>query len=105
VFVSVSIRLRANVRQWLTPALLALALLALVPAAAIAGGSKYIAGTSFFNPGVLGQPVHWAGGQLNYYVDQGPLNAWVSNQQATTMVDAAAAAPCKQTFNALKTTT
>src|ERR1035437_10862111 len=86
VFVPASIRLRANVRQSLTPALLALA-----PATARAGGPKYIAGTSFFNPGVLGQPIHWAGGQINYYVDQGPLNNAVNNQQATAMVDAAAA--------------
>ena len=50
-----------------------------------------MAGTSYFNPGVLGQPIHWAGGQVNYYVDQGPLNSSISNQQATAMVDAAAA--------------
>src|ERR1035438_2963692 len=61
------------------------------PAAAWAGGPKYIAGTSYFNPAVLGQPIHWAGGQVNYYVDQGPLNSSISNQQATAMVDAAAA--------------
>jgi hypothetical protein len=66
-------------------------LLILAPGVALAGGPKYVAGTSFFNPGVVGQPVHWANGQLNYYVDQGPLNASVSNQQATAMVDAAAA--------------
>jgi hypothetical protein len=40
---------------------------------------------------VVGQPVHWAGGQVNYYVDQGPLNSSIDNQQATSMVDAAAA--------------
>jgi hypothetical protein len=45
---------------------------------------------AYFNPSVLGQPIHWAGGQVNYYVDQGPLNT-VTNQQATAMVDAAAA--------------
>ena len=56
-----------------------------------AGGPKYVAGTSFFNPGVAGQPVHWAHGQVNYYVDLGPLNASINNQQATTMVDTAAA--------------
>src|ERR1035437_6812450 len=89
VFVPVSNRLHANVHPSLTPALLALALLALAPAAARAGGPKFIAGSSFFNPGVLCQPVHWAGGQLNYYVDQGPLNAAVNNQQATAVVDAA----------------
>ncbi len=66
-------------------------MLLLAPASALAGGPKFIAGTSFFNPAVLGQPVHWAGGQVNYYVDQGPLSSSVTNQQATAMVDAAAA--------------
>jgi hypothetical protein len=66
-------------------------LLALAPVTALAGGPKYIAGTTFFNPGVVGQPVHWAGGTVNYYVDQGPLSGAVNNQQATAMVDAAAA--------------
>ncbi len=72
-------------------AILAVALLTLAPPAARAGGPKYIAGTSFFNPGVLGQPIHWPGGQVNYYVDQGSLSSSVTNQQATAMVDAAAA--------------
>jgi hypothetical protein len=66
-------------------------LLLLTPAAAVAGGPKYVAGVSYFNPAALGQPLHWAGGQVNYYVDQGPLNSGVTNQQATAMVDAAAA--------------
>jgi hypothetical protein len=67
------------------------ALLALGCTAAVAGGPKYIAGASYFNAAVMGQPVHWAGGQVSYYVDQGPLNSSISNQQATAMVDAAAA--------------
>jgi hypothetical protein len=50
-----------------------------------------VAGVSYFNPGVVGQPLHWAYGQLNYYVDQGPLNSSVTNAQAKAMVDAAAA--------------
>ena len=61
------------------------------PLMAVAGGPKYVAGTNYFDPGVVGQPVHWAGGQVNYYVDQGPLNGSVTNEQATAMVDAAAA--------------
>lgn len=61
------------------------------PATALAGGPKYVAGVSYFDPAVVGQPVHWAHGQVNYFVDQGPLSASVSNQQATAMVDAAAA--------------
>ncbi len=63
----------------------------LLPASALAGGPKFVAGVSYFNPGVVGQPLHWANGQLNYYVDQGPLNSSVSNEQAKVMVDAAAA--------------
>jgi hypothetical protein len=65
--------------------------LLLGPAAAVAGGPKYVAGVSYFDPAAEGQPVHWAGGQVNYYVDQGPLSASVNNQQATAMVDSAAA--------------
>jgi len=72
-------------------ALLPALLLLLIPASASAGGPKYVAGVSSFNPAALGQPIHWSGGQLNYSVDQGPLSATVSNQQATAMVDAAAA--------------
>ena len=59
---------------------------------AIAGGPKYVAGTTYFNPAVVGQPVIWAGGRVSYRVDQGPLSAQVTNQQARAMVDAAAAA-------------
>jgi hypothetical protein len=78
------IPLRRRTAAWLLTALL-------LPATAIAGGPKHVAGVSYFNPGVVGQPLHWASGQLNYYVDQGPLNASVTNAQATAMVDAAAA--------------
>lgn len=60
------------------------------PRPACAGGPKLIAGPTYFNSAVLGQPVHWSGGQVNYYVDQGPLNSAISNQQATAMVDSAA---------------
>jgi hypothetical protein len=63
----------------------------MTPAAALAGGPKHVAGVSFFNPAAVGQPIHWANGQVNYYVDQGPLNSSVTNQQAKAMVDAAAA--------------
>ena len=83
-----SLRLRAGSR---TISLVALMLLFMAPAAILAGGPKFVAGTSFFNPSALGQPIHWAEGQVNYYVDQGPLSSSVSNQQATAMVDAAAA--------------
>lgn len=66
-------------------------LLTLGSETAFCGGPKYVAGASYFNPAVLGQPVRWGNGQVNYYVDQGALSATVTNQQATSMVDAAAA--------------
>ena len=56
---------------------------------ALAGGPKYVAGVSYFNPGVLGKPIVWAGGRVSYFVDQGPLGP-LTNAQATAMVDAAA---------------
>ena len=56
-----------------------------------AGGPRSVAGSTFFNSSVMGQPIHWSGGQVNYSVDQGPLSATVTNQQAVAMVDAAAA--------------
>jgi hypothetical protein len=59
-------------------------------APAMAGGPKYVAGVTYFDPGVLGQPVVWAGGQVHYFVDQGGLGS-LSNAQAKAMVDAAAA--------------
>ena len=68
-----------------------LLVLALAPVAAVAGGPKHVAGVSFFNPAAVGQPLHWANGQVNYYIDQGPLNSAVTNLQAKAMVDAAAA--------------
>ena len=64
----------------------------LAPVIAFAGGPKYIAGTAYFNAAVIGQPMHWAGGKIDYYVDQGPLSTTVTNAQATAMVDTAAAA-------------
>lgn len=56
-----------------------------------AGGPKYVAGSTYFNQGLIGQPIHWKNGLLNYYVDQGALSASLNNQQARAMVDAAAA--------------
>ena len=58
---------------------------------ALAGGPKYVAGVAYFNPAVVGQPIRWVDGPINYFVDQGPLNGSISNQQAVGMVDAAAA--------------
>src|ERR1700745_1324621 len=65
--------------------------LVLFPSLTLAGGPKHVAGTTYFNPGVVGQPVRWASGQITYYTDQGALSPTVTNQQATAMVQSAAA--------------
>ena len=82
----------ASGRGWkaLRIAVVTAALAGLAPAA-WAGGPKYVAGTTFFNPAVAGQPVRWAGGQVRYWVDQGALNATVNHAQAVALVDTAAA--------------
>jgi hypothetical protein len=85
-------KLRSHVGRRLQAGLaLALTLTFFVSRVAVAGGPKYVAGSAYFIPAVLGQPVHWAQGQVSYYVDQGALSSSVTNQQATSMVDAAAA--------------
>lgn len=70
---------------------LALIALSPFPTPLSAGGPKYVAGITYFDSAAVGQPLHWAGGQVRYYIDQGPLSTSVNNQQATAMVDAAAA--------------
>jgi len=59
--------------------------------AAHAGGPRWVAGSSYFNPSVEGQAVVWSGGQVSYYTDLGDLSAEVSQAQANAMVATAAA--------------
>lgn len=76
----------------LIPAALSVALLSAFSAPpAQAAGPRYVAGTTYFNPAVTGQPVLWANGQLRYYTDLGSLSASVTQSQANAMIAAAAA--------------
>jgi hypothetical protein len=77
-------------RKSLCPCIFGCVLFLLGASYAFAGGPKYVAGVSYFNPGVLGQPIVWPDGQVRYYVDQGTLGP-LSNSQATALVHAAAA--------------
>ena len=51
-----------------------------------AGGPRYIAGISYFNPGTVGIPLTWAQGAVNYYTDQGSLSPTVSGPQGDALV-------------------
>lgn len=72
---------------------LVLLVLVLIFAAQIAhaGGPRWVAGSSYFNPSVKGQPIVWANGEVTYYTDLGNLSAQVTQAQANAMVATAAA--------------
>lgn len=65
--------------------------IALSASAAYAGGPRYVAGTTYFDPAALGKPIVWANGQLRYSTDLGDLSASVNQVQANSMIAAAAA--------------
>jgi hypothetical protein len=53
---------------------------------AYAGGPKYIAGVSYFNPGTVGTPLTWSGGTITYYTDQGSLSPIYPGPSADALV-------------------
>ena len=54
--------------------------------AARGGGPKYVAGSTYFNAGTMGQPLTWSAGVVNYYTDQGDLSPIESNATANALV-------------------
>ncbi len=73
------------------PGLLAVLFVLLSAPAANASGPRWVAGVNYFNPAAKGSPLVWAGGQVSYFLDQGALSGTVSNSQANSLVQAAAA--------------
>src|SRR5579862_7205850 len=65
------------------------AILALTQAA-FAGGPRWVAGSSYFNTSVKGQPVHWQNGTISYYLDQNALTPLAYHTLMTTIVAQAA---------------
>ena len=78
-----------GIRCLLTSILVTLAIASAIPAHA--GGPRWVAGVGYFNPSVLGQPLVWRNGVVNYYTDLGDLSPTVTQAQANAMVAAAAA--------------
>jgi hypothetical protein len=76
---------KAHSIPWLAAALAMLVLFLFVGHAG-AGGPKYVAGSSFFNPSTMGQPITWSLGQINYYTDQGDLSPILPNTAANAFV-------------------
>lgn len=53
---------------------------------AYAGGPAYVAGTSYFNPGLKGKPIGWLDGNIQYYTDQGDLSPILLGADADAFV-------------------
>jgi hypothetical protein len=51
-----------------------------------AGGPRNVAGTSYFDPTVIGQPLVWPQGLITYYTDQGDLSRILPNASANALV-------------------
>jgi hypothetical protein len=62
-------------------------LVLLAPRAAHAGGPRYVAGASYFDPAAKGAPLTWAQGTVSYYTDQGDLSPALRNTDANSFVD------------------
>jgi hypothetical protein len=67
----------------------ALAIVLFFAALARSGGPEYVAGSSYFNSGTMGQPITWSLGQVNYYTDQGDLSPILPNASANALVASA----------------
>src|SRR5438270_6208716 len=74
--------LLSSARRWLAG--LAVAMI-FIPAA-LAGGPKYVAGSSYFDPAVKGVPITWPQAPISYYTDQGSLSAILPNSMADAYV-------------------
>ncbi len=60
-------------------------------AVAYAGGPRWVAGSSYFDPAAKGKPIVWKGGMVNYYTDPGGISSFVNETKSMAMVAAAAA--------------
>ena len=67
-------------------AALALFLLIVLVQLARAGNPAYVAGISYFESGLAGQPITWAGGSVSYYTDQGNLSSILPGTAADSFV-------------------
>jgi hypothetical protein len=76
----------AAVRSFLFRLVSALVIVFFFAMLARAGGPEYVAGSSYFNSGSMGQPITWSLGQINYYTDQGDLSPILPNASANALV-------------------
>jgi hypothetical protein len=63
-----------------------LILLLAFPCQLLAGGPRFVAGSSFFDPSTKGAPITWAQGTVHYYTDQGDLSSLLPSAAADAFV-------------------
>jgi hypothetical protein len=51
-----------------------------------AGGPQFVAGVSYFNSGLAGQPITWPNGTITYFTDQGSLSPILAGSGADAFV-------------------
>jgi hypothetical protein len=82
-------RRRALAARWFLVRLaVAAAMILFVALLSRAGGPKSVAGTSYFDASVTGQPLLWPQGMITYYTDQGDLSPLLPNASANDFVAA-----------------
>ncbi len=65
---------------------LSVVLSVIAPQPALAGGPRYVAGVSYFDPTTKGTPLTWSQGVINYYTDQGDLSPILLGANADSFV-------------------
>ena len=79
-------RMASTARSFLLRLALSAAIIFIFALLSRAGGPKSIAGTSYFDPSTVGQPLVWSEGLITYYTDQGDLSSILPNASANSLV-------------------
>jgi hypothetical protein len=82
-------RKTASAKSILLHVVMAFAFVVLFARITFAGGPEYVAGSSYFTSGTMGQPIVWSQGQIVYYTDQGDLSPILPNALANAFVGTA----------------
>lgn len=77
---------KGTARSFLLRLALAVAIVFFFAVLSRAGGPKYVAGTSYFDSTMTGQPLIWPLGEITYYTDQGDLSPILPNTAANSFV-------------------
>ena len=63
-----------------------LVILLVLTQGAFGGGPRWVAGSSYFNSSVKGQPLRWKNGTISYYLDQNALTPLAYHTLMTSLV-------------------